>query len=197
MNELLKIEIPQYITHVRLSKSRRAKYYTVNMRRKLPKKYKNANYGYNSKGVLINLLTKEPVIANPKTVGTPREKKINGQEIYSGNVPPTIRSIIVREMKQFYKQFIPSTHKIREKCKIKLEIFNAIGVGNQDLDNMSWIILKVVQDVLVEKQVLPEDNILVVDNLEIQFHPIDSEENRKLVITVSLSELNNELIYED
>jgi hypothetical protein len=187
MREALKIEIPSYITHVQLSKHRRRKYYTIKSKN-IPKKYKTDKYHFNKKGILVEKLTGEPVIANPRVAGTPRLKKINGQEIYTGNISPIIRSKIVREMKNFYRDYFPLNHKIRDICKIRLDIYNAVGDGNQDLDNMSWIIVKVIQDVLVETKILPEDNITVINGYEVEFHPVASEDDRKLVVTLLVEE---------
>jgi len=102
---LLYVEIPNYITHVKLSNRRRAKYYTT--KSKIPKKYKN--YKFNTENFLIDKLGNK-IISNPKVVGTPNMKKINGQDFYRGGNNPIIRSKIVLKMKSFW------TDKLK-KCK--------------------------------------------------------------------------------
>lgn len=180
MNEIFRIEIPNYITHVQLSKARRKKYYKKG--NKIPKKYQNAQFGYNKLGILIENKSSLPIVANPRTAGTPRFKKINGQEIYTGNLPPMLRSIMIKEMKTYYRSQITKKIKILKPCKLVIDIHNAIGAGNQDLDNMSWLLVKVIQDVLVELRILPEDNVTVIKGYEVNFVPIDEKEQRKLTV---------------
>jgi len=180
MNEVLNIDIPEYLTHVQLSKARRKKYYRKGDR--IPKKYQNPAFVFDAKGLLVEKRSNMPVIANPKTAGKPRYKKINGQEIYTGNLPPILRSIMIKEMKSYYSKHLPNNIKIRKPCKLVIEIHNAIGVGNQDLDNMSWVLVKVIQDVLVELSVIPEDNVTVITGYEVTFVPTLPKEKRKLTV---------------
>ena len=187
--ESLTVEIPQPITYVKLSNSRRKKYY--NRKSRIPKKYLSEEYTFNKKGILINRLTKEPVVANPKVAGTPKFKKINGQEIYSGNVHPKVRASMIRQMKLFYKSFFSTTLKVRDACKLRLDIYDLIGKGDFDLDNMSWIIVKVIQDVLVEKKIIPDDNVTVLTGYEVNFISVLSEDERKIVITLLTKEYEN------
>jgi hypothetical protein len=186
MIEVLKVEIPNYITHIQLAKARRKKYYT-DQSKTIPKKYKTDKYEFSKIGVLTEKSTGLAVLSNPKTAGQPRFKKISGQEIYSGNIHPQIRSKMIREMKEFYAGYFPKTVKIREVCKIRFDIYNIFGEGNYDLDNMSWILVKVIQDVLVNLKILPEDNITVINGYEVGFYPIDRYEDRKLVVTLLVS----------
>jgi len=182
MKPLLTIEIPNYLTHVMLDRSRPANYYTP--KKRIPMRYTTSIYGFNSYGVLINVLTGKPVVANPLTAGKPRYKKINGREFLSGKISPVMRNRIISEMRRFYLPFFHQKKRIRESCRIKLEIHNIVGEGNQDLDNMSWILVKVIQDVLVETGVLPEDNVQFIKGFEVNFVPTYSTDQRKLVVTI-------------
>jgi len=182
MKQLLNVEIPNYLTHVMLSRSRPAIYYTRKTR--IPFKYQNSDYGFNDYGILVCALYGNPVIANPITAGKPKYKKINGRDFLSGKISPDVRSRMVTEMKRFYLPHFLKKKKIREACKIKLEIFNSVGEGNQDLDNMSWILVKVIQDVLVDAEILQEDNKQVIKGFEVVFVPTHSTDERKLIVTI-------------
>lgn len=181
MSKLLtEITVPKYIKHVTLSKKRRAKYYS--RKSKIPKKYQGLPF--NAKGQLVDKLG-NPIIANPRVVGTPRLKKINGQDFYKGTDSPHIRSKVVSEIKSFLKPFVLKAAKVEEfPVQIKLELHDVIGVGNWDLDNL-WIYNKCMQDVLVDVGILPEDNVMYVTAAAApEFYPIEDEEDRKLVFKI-------------
>ena len=179
-NLINSITVPKYIKHVVLSKKRRAKYYTK--KSKIPKKYQGLPF--NNKGILVDKLG-NPVIANPRVVGTPRLKKVNGQDFYKGTDSPHIRSKVVNEIKSFLKPFVKGIEPITTyPVQIKLEMHDVIGVGNWDLDNL-WIYNKCMQDVLVDTGVLAEDNVMYVTAAAApEFYPVDNEDNRKLVFKI-------------
>ena len=179
-NLINSITIPKYIKHVVLSKKRRAKYYTK--KSKIPKKYQGLPF--NNKGILVDKLG-NPVIANPRVVGTPRLKKVNGQDFYKGTDSPHIRSKVVNEIKSFLKPFVKGIEPITTyPVQIKLEMHDVIGVGNWDLDNL-WIYNKCMQDVLVDTGVLAEDNVMYVTAAAApEFYPVDNEDDRKLVFKI-------------
>ena len=179
-NLINSITVPKYIKHVVLSKKRRAKYYTK--KSKIPKKYQGLPF--NNKGILVDKLG-NPVIANPRVVGTPRLKKVNGQDFYKGTDSPHIRSKVVNEIKSFLKPFVVGIEPITTyPVQIKLEMHDVIGVGNWDLDNL-WIYNKCMQDVLVDTGVLAEDNVMYVTAAAApEFYPVDTEDDRKLVFKI-------------
>lgn len=178
---IISIEVPKYIKYVMLSRSRRAKYYTKKSK-VIPKKY--ASLKFNTKGILVDILG-NPIIANPRSLGTPRMKKINGQDFYKGTDSPHIRSKVVSEIKSFFTPFVKKCAKVTEyPVRIELELHDVVGVGNWDLDNL-WIYNKCMQDVLVTEGILPEDNVMYITHAAApQFFPVDDEEDRKLVFKV-------------
>lgn len=182
MKPIVLVEIPKYLTHVMFGKSRPANYYIRD--RRIPMKYHNSSYDFNIYGVLVNVRTGKPVIANPVTAGKPKLKKINGRDFISGRISPVLRSQILQEMKRFYTPFFIKQKKIREACTVTLEIHNSLGDDNQDLDNMSWLLVKVLQDIFVETGILPEDNLHIIKGYEVKFVPIVATEERKLVVAI-------------
>jgi len=180
MKLLISITVPEYIKHIVLSKKRRAKYYTK--KSKIPKKYNGLPF--NKKGILVDKLG-NPVIANPRVVGTPRLKKVNGQDFYKGTDSPHIRSKVVNELKSFLKTFVQGIDPVTSyPVQIRLEMHDVIGVGNWDLDNL-WIYNKCMQDVLVDQGILAEDNVMYVTAAAApEFYPVDDEKDRKLVFKI-------------
>ena len=184
--EVLRIEIPEFITHVKLSNKRRAKYYTKG--KKIPTKYTTSEYTYNKEGILIHKVTRLPIISNPRSVGTPRIKKINGQDIYRGNNDPHVRSKMVSSMKEFFSnevrkrkvQPIPLDHYPLE-MELEMHLPNAGEAF--DIDNAGWLYVKVIQDVLTTTRVIRNDvAILLPKSGGVQYVPLDEGEQRKLVI---------------
>ena len=147
------INVPKYITHVELSKQRRAKRYKKGD--KIPKKYQGEGYHFNRNKLLVDP-EGSLVIKNSRTAGTPRLKKINGQEIYSGNMHPRVRAKVISEMKAFFAEPIGKAFKKHGPipdddipAKMSIDIYTIIGEANWDLDNL-WIYTKVIQDVVAE-----------------------------------------------
>jgi len=182
-----RIEIPNFITHVELSKKRRAKYYKKG--NKLPKKYSNKDYIFNKEGVLVHKALGVPVIANPRVVGTPRLKKINGQDIYRGNNNPYIRSKMVSTMKEFFstaikKQKISPVDLKHYPLEMELEMHIPL-TEDFDIDNAGWIFVKVIQDVLVSTGVISNDvAVLLPKSGGVQFVPLEADGERKIVILI-------------
>lgn len=172
------ITIPEFITHVKLSNKRRAKYYTK--KSKIPKKYKELKF---KNGFLVDVDGKK-VVSNPRSVGTPKLKKINGQEIYSG-MPHHMRAKIVKTIKDFYKKHLKNIDPVDSfPIQIEMELHAPIEVGNWDLDNL-WIYNKCFQDALTDLGIIPDDNIQYITKpASPLFFPVENMEDRKLVYRI-------------
>jgi hypothetical protein len=179
---MLEITIPQYLTHVQLTKGRRPKYYTKGSN--IPKKYQKYKT-YDSKGRLLGP-DKKPLISNPASVNKPRIKKINGQELYSGNMPPHLRSKIVACIKESFEPYLKGVPRI-EKFPIALEaeLHTIPGTMAWDLDNQ-WIYHKCFQDALVAQAIIPDDSIFYITKApSFSYCPVERLEDRKLVYRIS------------
>lgn len=185
MDEILVIEIPGYITHVELSKSRRKKYFVPGD--KIPLKYQKEPFEF-VKGRLTNTKTKEVVVKNPRVAGTPRLKKINGQDFYSGNVMPQVRAKIILEMKKFFSVHFKGIPPIEAKyfpIELEIEIHYVIKNDLFDIDNLGWVYTKVIQDVLKDENIIPEDDVRYIRKSGgCQFVPVENENDRKIVIRI-------------
>jgi hypothetical protein len=174
---MTEIEIPEYLTHVQLSKSRKAKYY--NRGQKVPKKYSKFKT-YDLKNRLLGA-DGNPIVANAGVVNTPRELKINGQSLYSGNMNPMVRSKVVSTIKQFFEQFTSNIKSVQVPVRIEADLYCPLAAKNWDLDNQ-WIYHKCFLDSLVTNGVLPDDNIMFVTQAPgFRYFPVDHKEDRKLV----------------
>lgn len=204
------IEIPQYIRKVKLSNARVKKYYEKGKKEPKAKKYKDTTkYAWKSlKGrkFLVDLETEERVIANPRSVGTPRYITINGQKIYNGEVSKHVRNKVLSAIKENFTPYInkmPEVHLEEFPIKISLELHDIIREPGSnslwDLDNRAWPYIKAFQDCLTGnkdktgrkrcKQVIPDDNVLFITQTPVpKFIPIDDEEDRKLVFTIEAEE---------
>jgi Holliday junction resolvase RusA-like endonuclease len=173
----LTIEIPEYITHVTLSKSRRPKYYQKGQ--KIPKKYAKFKT-YDLKGRLLGA-DGHPIVANAGVVNKPREQKINGQQLYSGNMNPMMRSKVVGLIKEFFQPFTANIDSVAVPVRIEADLYCPMAAKNWDLDNQ-WIYHKCFLDSLVKNGVLPDDNIMFVTQAPgFRYFPVDHKEDRKLV----------------
>lgn len=179
---MIEIEIPNYLTHVQLTKGRRAKYYTKGT--KIPKKYSKLKK-YDSKNRLCGADGK-PIVANPASINKPRIKKINGQELYSGNMPPHLRSKIVSVLKEHFMEALCKCNRIEHfPIAIEAELYTIPGAMNWDLDNQ-WIYHKCFQDALVANHIIPDDNIFYITKAPaFSYHPVDRLEDRKLVYRIT------------
>lgn len=183
---LLEITIPEYITKVALSESRRPVYYSIKGKRKPPNKYKkNPMYMIDKQGYLRYRPTGDKVLANKKVAGTPKFQKINGQDFYSGFGSYQLRIKIVAGIKNSFRRFVKMLPTITEfPVQFEMELHNIPGEANWDLDNL-WIYTKCFQDLLVEEGVIPDDNIqFVTKPAAPEFYPIKDENERKLVFKI-------------
>ena len=179
---MLIIEIPNYLTHVQLTKGRRPKYYTKGTN--IPKKYQKYKQ-YDSKGRLLDD-NKKPLIANPASVNKPRIKKINGQELYSGNMPPHMRSKVVACIKESFEPFLKKVKPILDfPIRIDAELHTIPGTWGWDLDNQ-WIYHKCFQDALVAQGIIPDDSIYYITQApSFSYCPVERLEDRKLVYRIT------------
>jgi len=173
----LTIEIPEYITHVELSKSRKPKYYRKGQ--KIPKKYAKFKK-YDLRGRLLGA-DGLPIVANAAVVSKPRLLKINGQQLYSGNMNPMMRSKVVNLIKEFFQPYTSKLKPVGIPVRIEADLYAPLQAKNWDLDNQ-WIYHKCFLDSLVKNGVLPDDNVMFVTQAPgFRYFPVDHTEDRKLV----------------
>lgn len=189
---LLEVVIPQYITRVKLSEKRKTVYYSLHGKRKPPQKYlTDPNYTIDKKGFLRYRPTGDKVVANKRTVGTPKFQKINGQDFYSGFGSYRVRMAIVAGIKNYFRPFMKQLPQLTEfPIQMEMELHTTIEEGNWDLDNL-WIYTKCFQDLLTEMGIIPDDNIqFITKPAAPELFPIKYENDRKLVFKIYKDERN-------
>jgi hypothetical protein len=177
-----------------MSNKRRATYYK--QKDKLPQKYCKPSFIFDKKGRLT-YRGGEPIIKNIRSVGTPKYKKINGQEFYAGVGSPIIRVKVVNAIKDFFRPFLKGIKPITEfPVCIDCHYYDVPGPANWDLDN-KWIYTKVFQDLLVQEGILPDDNIKYVSRAaSMEYYPVETTEERKLVFSIYKDERKHNIFYE-
>ena len=199
------VEMPRYIRKVKLSEARLRKYFELGKKLPIAKKYADrTKYAYqqwdNKKSYLVDLETKERVVANPRAAGTPRYITINGQKIYNGEASKHIRNKILSSIKKEMAPYIDKMDVVTEfPLIIEMELHDTIREESSkslwDLDNRSWPYIKAFQDCLTgnkdkhgkrrNRQIIPDDNILFITTPPVpKFIPVDSEDERKLVFRI-------------
>lgn len=176
------IEIPNYIRQVVLSNKRRAKFYMKGD--ELPKRFKDPKF--DKKGRLLGK-NGLPVIRNTRTVGKPRLKTINGQELYSGLSMPFVRSAMVRQIKESFAKHLRKVEPLQYTdfpVKMCIELHDYPKDGNWDLDN-KWIYTKCLLDSLKMEGIIPDDSIkYITGSPGFEYHPVKEEEPTKLVLKI-------------
>ena len=181
---------------MKMSNRRRPTYYT--QKDKIPKKYQGNLFSFDRKGRLCTN-DGQPIIRNARSVNTPRMKKINGQDFYAGSTRPVMRVKIVNAIKDSFRPYLYKMRRIpRDKFPIQIScaMFDVPGKADWDLDN-KWIYLKVFQDLLVGEGIIPDDNIKYVSKAaSMEFFPVETEEERKLVFTLKSDTRKHTFFYE-
>lgn len=192
------IQIPGYMNTVLISKKRRAKYYKPGDH--IPNKYCNNNYKFID-DALVNLKTNERVVKNPISAGTPQEKRITGQDIWVG-MNPFVRNKISHDLKTYLYGKVRHVKYI-EKYPIGISIEFHHVIGDYDLDNLAVFYRKCLHDALCGKvdyrkaddgswyydlmkypPIIKDDSVRYIRSIPTDFHEVESEDQRKMVITL-------------
>lgn len=181
---LFQVEIPEYIEKIMLSKQRRAKYYTIKGRN-VPKKYLNKNkYSVDKSGIIIDKITSEKVLSNPRSVGTPKMMRISGQDVWAG-MPFMLRGKMARDIKSSLEPYFNKLSKINEyPIGVALDFYKQIGRANWDIDNHSLVYRKCVFDCLKDCEIIEDDSVKYITSTPTNYYNIGANETRKLVITI-------------
>ena len=144
--------------------------------------------------------------------------KINGQALYSGNLHPRVRALVVEKMHEYISGFLPENLDLTGMYPLKtsLQFYAPVTYGDVrlkqnkktkdfvlcwkvpnigympswDADNQ-WIWGKCFNDVLKIKGIIPDDNVHYIKSSgEVIWEEVSSLEERKLVFTIK--QYNNE-----
>lgn len=198
-----KVVIKDYLTHVELSRARRAKFYTKEdlALEKIPKKYIKQGIEFNKKGRAILISTKEEIIKNTRTKGTPKYWKISGQDLWSGNMHHSTRSKMNEQLHKHFCKFIIEQIQNKGTKIINLTEEERLFIcfkfrdkveQSQDIDNLSIIYVKTFIDSLTQKSnknqnniektgLIPDDNVKYIKGVSYEF-----EESSERVMEVTI-----------
>ena len=167
-NKSITVRIPNYITEVKVSNSRRAKNFKEG--NKVPDKYLTSRYVWKNSR-LFDTETKLYVVKNPIAVGTPRYQSIAGNEIYA-RMHERVRMVIVKAIKEDYAPHMPDKLDLKYPIALSMNIFTHPKYLNWDVDNL-WIYIKCFQDLLKDRGLIIDDDIRYIKSSgQINFHPL-------------------------
>ena len=201
-----KVIIPDYLTHIELSKARRAKYYSKDdlFIEAIPKKYMKEGIEFDKKGRAINAITKELIVKNSRSAGTPRYWKITGQDLWSGNLHHATRSKMNIQLHKHFSKFIIEQIQVAQRTpfiavnedeRLKIHfLFKDKVEQSQDIDNLSIIYVKTFIDTLTQYSnknqsniqksgLIPDDNLRYIRGVAYEFEESDK---RSLEVTIKL-----------
>jgi hypothetical protein len=199
-----RVIIKDYLTHVELSKARRAKYYNATdfQNDTIPKKYLKDGIEFDKKGRACNAKTKEVIVRNTRTAGTPRYWKINGQDLWSGNLHHATRSKMNEQLHKHFSKAIIEQIQVEQKTSvIPLKpnervfisfLFKGKVEQSQDIDNLAIIYVKTFVDTMTQYSnknqsgiqklgLIPDDNVKYVRGISYEF---EESSERQLEITI-------------
>lgn len=129
-------------------------------------------------------------------------KKINGQAIYNGSLQMFARKIAINNIHEYILENVPETTITEFPIKVKYTIGAPLNYGDvsrrkkegsyyiswkpysenyepsSDLDNMSYIWTKAIQDCIVKAGIVPNDTLKYITSFEVEYKEIRELENR-------------------
>lgn len=190
------IVIPEYLTSVKVSNSRRSQFFKLGD--KIPLKYSGSEYTY-KQGKLYNSIEKSFIIKNSQSKSKPRYVAISGNALYA-RMHERIRIKIMNELKKSMLPHIPKEplDKSLFPLKVKMLIYRTVDKGQWDIDNFNIFYFKAFFDLLRDKGVIPDDSIEFLTGVGSEFIPVIDDKDRKLEFIFERNDnliLNNHLLY--
>jgi len=190
------IVIPEYITNVRVSNSRRSQFFKLGD--KIPLKYSGTEYTY-KQGKLYNSVERAFIIKNSLSKDKPRYVAISGNALYA-RMHERIRIKIMNELKKSMLPHIPKEplDKSLFPLKVKMLIHRTVDKGQWDIDNFNIFYFKAFFDLLRDKGIIPDDSIEFLTGVGSEFIPVTDDKDRKLEFIFERNNneiLNNHLLY--
>jgi hypothetical protein len=186
----MRIVFPDYPVKVKMSNSRRAKYFEESD--SIPKKYQDDHFRF-KKGKLYNSETKEFILKNSGVVDKPRYQSLSYNKISSRLKVP-----VLIKLKDWMADYMPTSLNMDSPLKVKATVYDWPIPLNKDLDNMH-IYYKAFLDLLKQRGMIIDDSkqhITMAGGF--RFIPISDQKDRKLVFEIEEEDselLKNHLMY--
>jgi hypothetical protein len=186
-----------YPERIKLSDKRRSKYWTP-LDDNLPQKYQKAPYAFVSVKMkngyeqrMINTITKEFVIKNARTAGTPSFQKINGQAIWVG-MNEFVRVKLRDQLHEYFEPFLaslnpaviqpPKDHYLHLEYIFYFPFSSREPNGWQDYFNHAMPYMKTFEDTLVKCGKIINDSPMIIRGAYPRYVGIPTDVDRRLVV---------------
>lgn len=170
-----------YLEKILISKKRNPRYYNVVKKKgtnKIPPSYSKkvgSKYQIDVNGYLIDKITREKIVSNPRTVGEPKYWHINFQGLYSNFVYPQVRASYINQIKDHIRPYFHILNKvITFPVKVEFTIYSK--ELKIDIDNKSVLYIKCFQDLLTKEKIIPDDSSSYINNVEYKWIRSEREE---------------------
>lgn len=192
---ITEIQIKDYPDKILIANARRPVYYVhkdsgKKGKVKIPKTYLHNGKNEFVNGILVDKVTKKPLLANARTAGKPRYWIVNFQPIWNGAVSRQARAQKTAKLKDLLRShFNPlKTLQVRD-YPIKLEIFIFNTEFPVDASNKGVIYFKVIEDLLVEMgKIVDDSESFINDTGRIKLIRVSRDEDKKMVIRILKSD---------
>jgi hypothetical protein len=193
MSVLRKIVVYDYPDKVMIARSRRELYYVNNSNVRgntnIPKRFTNhPDYSFDPKGRLINIVTGEYVLANPRTAGKPRYWVVNFQDIWNQNMTKQTRAQRTGLLKDIFRPHVKKIKIIKDfPVEISIKIYDL--TCPVDISNKGVIYTKIIEDLLVTEGKIPDDSVDYVNcSGRTKYIHITDQKKKRMEITISKSD---------
>lgn len=170
-----------YLEKLLIANKRAARFYNTSKRKgtnKIPRTYLDkvgTKYDIDKDGFLLDRLTKQRIVSNPRTVGLQRFWVINFQGLYSNIVYPVTRAIYMSQIKDHIRPYLQTLNKVNT-FPVKIELTIYCNEMNVDVDNKCVIFVKCFQDMLTKEKIIPDDSSKYINNVEYKWIKSNREE---------------------
>lgn len=206
MEEIIRIEIPNFARQVKVSNARKARHYKFG--ENIPERFEKAIgsvYTWKEvkgKTLLARVDNGELVVKNPKTAGTPRYEQIAGNSIWdtgrNGDYMEMIKLSVQKYMWDVIQHFKHDSLVIKDELlPLRVTMDFHTYMEPQDFDGLKLFYEKCFLDAikdqytwkekprrLLETRWVREDNTKIIKSLHMEHHDCFKGED-KLVITVT------------
>jgi hypothetical protein len=137
-------------------------------------------------GYYRDSISKTKIWKNTKSAGTPGYLSINAQHIYNSNMSQIMRSSYIKRIKSVIRPFLVGIQPVDISdfpVQLTGKLYCPSGAANWDLDNLAYIYSKVIQDLLVELRIIPDDSIRYINKSMDLRH--EEHENDILVVWIT------------
>ena len=108
--------------------------------------------------------------------------KINNQTIYNGAITRFTRNPV--KIKFIIKTVLNHGSISRRNGKINWKKVGKNYVPNWDIENLSSIWIKCINDVLVKKRILVDDNVKFIKKISYEFEEVDDISEREIIVEI-------------